>query len=88
MTIAELNTRLDANLRAFIKLRDHILTGAMYRSVMFDCSEIETGLQLRFSSMYYIKFLDHGEFINDFYNLESTNAIITDYIAGMIEREI
>lgn len=84
MTIEDLNQKLDAAMRRFIKERNHILTGAMYRSVMFDCAETESGLSLRFSAMYYMKFLDYGEFINDFWELPSTLAIIEDYIADKI----
>lgn len=84
MTIQELNIQLDKALRAYIKKRDHILTGALYDSVTFDCKWVGENLSLRFSSMYYIKFLEHGDFVNDFYNLESTNEIISDYITSYI----
>ena len=88
MTIEDLNTRLDVAMRRFIKERDHILTGAMYRSVMFDCQQTETGLRLKFSAAYYMKFLDHGEFINDFWELPTTRLIIEDYVAGLIEESL
>jgi hypothetical protein len=88
MTLAELNTKLDVALRAYIKKRKHILTGALYKSVMYNCTFENEALQLRFNSRYYVKFLEHGEFLNDFYNLDSTNEILTEFISGMIEELI
>lgn len=85
MTIRELNKALDKALRAYIKKRKHILTGALYRSVLFDCTFTEGNLKLKFSSMYYIKFLEHGDFVNDFYNLNSTNEIIRDFMVSYVE---
>jgi hypothetical protein len=35
--------------------------------------------------MYYIKFLEHGDFVNDFYNLNSTNEIIKDFMVSYVE---
>lgn len=88
MTIGELNNRLDVALRTFIRKRDHILTGALYKSVIFNCTETETGLSIKFSSKYYIQFLDHGDFIQDFYNLDSTMDILQEYVAELLEGEL
>ena len=88
MSITELNKSLDKALRAYIKKRNHILTGALYKSVLFNCAFIDGELKLKFSSMYYIKFLEHGDFVNDFYNLDSTNSIIADFLISYIETSL
>ena len=88
MTIQELNTQLDKALRAYIKQRDHILTGALYRSVMFDCDQQEEGVQIRFSAKYYIKFLEHGVFVKDFFALPTTQAILNSYASEYIDKII
>lgn len=88
MTIAELNSKLDKALRAYIKKRKHILTGALYESVTYDCAWERDDLRIKFSSMYYIKFLEHGDFIQDFYNLSTTNDILSQFVAEMVEEDL
>lgn len=88
MSITQLNKELDKALRAYIRKRNHILTGALYKSVLFNCSFINGELKLKFSSRYYIKFLEHGDFVNDFYNLETTNDIIRDFLISYIETSL
>lgn len=87
MTLTQLDKKLDKALRDYIKKRNHILTGALYKSVLFKC-EFKYDLKIKFSSMYYIKFLEHGDFVNDFYNLGTTNEIIRDFIVSRMEEEL
>lgn len=87
MTIQQFNKEMSDSLRRYIKKRKHILTGALYKSVLFDCTFNDT-LTLKFNSMYYIKFLEYGDFVNDFYNLDSTNNIITEFILSQLENEL
>lgn len=88
MTLQQLNKALDKELRAYIRKRNHILTGALYKSVLFNCTFTGGNLRLKFSSMYYIKFLEYGEFVNDFYNLDNTNDIIREFLVSYIEETI
>jgi hypothetical protein len=85
MSVQQLNKSLDKALRDYIRKRNHILTGALYKSVLFNCSFVGGELKLKFSSMYYIKFLEYGDFVNDFYDLPSTNQIIRDFMVSYIE---
>ena len=86
MTIKQLDKKLDILLRKYIKDRKHILTGALYKSVLFNCVLNSNGnIDIKFSSMYYIKFLEHGDFVNDFYNLSSVNEVIRDFIVSNAE---
>jgi hypothetical protein len=87
MSLPEFNKELSDALRKYIKKRKHILTGALYKSVLFDCTFNNT-LTLKFSSMYYIKFLEHGDFVNDFYELKSTNEIISQFIISQFEEDL
>ena len=84
MTITELNRRLDDNLRKYITDRDHVITGSLRDSVMFDCEITQDGFQMKFSSNFYIKFLEEGNFVDDFFQLQSTNDIITDFTISLI----
>lgn len=88
MTIQELNSKLDVALREYIKKKKHILTGALYESVLYKCILTNTGLSIKFNSMYYVKFLEHGEFINDFYNLQTTNEILQDFFITIIQESL
>ena len=78
MTLNELDMQLDKALRAYIKKRKHILTGAMYDSVAFECSD-SGKLKVKLSAKYYIKFLEHGEFLSDFIHLPTTIDILKQY---------
>jgi hypothetical protein len=84
MTIQELNSRLDNNLRKYIIERDHVITGSLRDSVMFDCKMNGDGFEIEFSSNFYIIFLEEGEFTNDFFELPSTLNIITEFTTDLI----
>jgi hypothetical protein len=88
MSVQQLNKTLDKALRDYIRKRNHILTGALYKSVLVNCSFVGGQLKLKFSSMYYIKFLEYGDFVNDFYDLPTTNEIIKDFLVSYIESSI
>lgn len=79
MTIQQLNIKLSGALRKRIRELDHILTGDMYKSIEFKCSD-NGKLVIKFKSIYYIKFLDEGDFISEFVALQSTRDIIKEYI--------
>ncbi len=84
MTIQELNRRLDSNLRRYITERDHVVTGALRNSVMFNCKMGNDGFQIKFSSKFYIIFLEHGKFTDDFFELQSTTDIIMEFTTDLI----
>ena len=84
MTLQDLNLQLSNALKKYIKDRDHIITGDLYRSVLFNCHYQGEYLILNFSSMFYIKFLEYGDFTNDFFNLQSTNDIISNFIISQV----
>lgn len=87
MTIQQLNIKLSGALRKRIRELDHILTGDMYKSIEFICSD-NGKLVIKFKSRYYIKFLDEGDFISEFVALSSTRDIIKQYIREKLINDV
>jgi hypothetical protein len=79
MKVEKLNKELNRLLKKFIKDNDHIDTGALYKSIDFDCTWDGIDLDIRFGSEYYIVFLEQGDFINDFFELTDVLSLIGDF---------
>lgn len=89
MTLQELNETLTKILKQFIKDREHIDTGAMYKSIKFKCTySSEAGIRIKFSSKYYIKYLEEGTFVSDFFALPVVNDTIATFLAFQIEQDL
>lgn len=80
MTLQELNQKLSFQLKGYILQQRHIRTGALYRSVVFDCQLVGGELIIRFDSMFYIKYLELGQFVPDFFQLSTTNDTISQFV--------
>jgi len=76
--LSKYNSILDQALRDFITERDHIDTGAMYASVRFDISSQQNTFNITLEAEHYIEYLDNYQFLNDFYELSSTQLILDD----------
>jgi hypothetical protein len=84
MTISQLNIELERSLKKFIKDRKHIITGNLYRSVKFAC--VDNGdLNVHFSSLFYIQYLEHREFINTYFKSQEFNDIVAKYSIGTLQ---
>jgi hypothetical protein len=81
MTITELNAKLTQNLKSYIKTQHHNETGHLYNSIKFKCTFDNNQFQVKFDSYEYILYLEHGEFIQDFFKLDSTLKLLSDFIA-------
>ena len=88
MTIQELNQKLDVNLKRFITDRDHVVTGSMRKSVLFDCKMSDAGLSLDFTANFYIQYIEHRKFVPEFFELPSTLEIINTFLVEYIEEII
>lgn len=84
MTLQQLNTKLSANLRTYIRVLDHIDTGDLYKSIKFNCT-YDTQLNIKLKSMSYIVYLDEGEFIYDFFKLDSTKKLINQFLTYQLD---
>ncbi len=82
-TLNDLNIEMATELRNFIVLNQHIDTGDMYRSVVFKCVDPKgdgTSLKLKFSSKFYIRYLQYGDFIKRFFKIPEVKALTNNYI--------
>ena len=84
MTLSVLNQQLSNALRVYIMKQKHIRTGNLYRSIMFDCQMVNGELNIQFDSMFYIKYLEYGQFVPDFFNLQTTNQIVTQFVVESV----
>lgn len=86
MTVDELNNNLTLIMKQFIKSRDHIDTGRMYKTITFTSTYNEiSGLRIKYRSPYYIQYLEDGGFTTDFFNLPAVNDVIATFIADQLE---
>lgn len=86
MTIGRLNKELEDLLQKFIEKEGHIDTGALYKSIKFNCKdEGDRGLTMELSSKYYIDFLQKGKFLDKFWRLNSVVDLINEYYVENID---
>ena len=86
MTLNELNKQLTIALKNYIKTSHHNNTGKLYNSIKFNCTNNQTtGLKISFDAMEYIYYLDDGDFIANFFALNNTVSIITEFLSKDIE---
>lgn len=88
MTIQELNVNLTDELKGFIRERDHIISGDLLNSIRFKCSYYKGVLRLKFDAMFYIKYLEDGEFVGEFFERSNTRTYIRDFIAARSREDI
>lgn len=88
MTLTELDTKLDYLLRKRLEDKKHVITGNLKRSVMFECQLTDNELKVRFKSLFYMKFLEHGDFIYEFFQLQSTRDPIDEFMRDFILNNI
>jgi hypothetical protein len=85
MNIKQLNRELRDLLKEFIESEDHIDTGALYRSIKFDCKFDNGVLDMKFSSEEYIVYLEEGNFVDRFFELSKVLDAIGDFYAENID---
>lgn len=89
MTVDELNNKLTMIMKQFIKSRDHIDTGRMYKTIVFTSTYNEaSGLRIKYRSPYYIQYLEDGEFTRDFFNIPAVNDTIATFLAEQLEASL
>jgi hypothetical protein len=85
MTQVQLNNQLTIQLKAFLKQRNHISSGNLYKSIKITS---DSNLNFKLNAYEYIQFLDEGTFLTDFFALPKTVMTISDYLTGMIDKEL
>jgi hypothetical protein len=79
MNLAQLNRRLKKIMKDFIKDEDHIDTGALYRSIRLKLRFTKNKLDIKFSSKDYIVYLEEGNFVKRYFELNDVNEAISDF---------
>jgi len=87
MTLGELNSKLNASLKKYIKDRKHIRTGKLYNSVSFQCSDTDT-LHIHFSAMFYIQYLENRQFVDNYFETQEFNDIVAEYTVESLTKFI
>lgn len=87
MTITQLNSKLTSSLKKYIKSKNFVDTGALYKSVRFKCTYTNQ-LNIKLNSLEYIQYIDNGELVNDFFNLDSTKEIVGEFLVSQLELEL
>lgn len=89
MDLSNYEYRFSVLLQNAIEAAPHIDTGALYRSIMFIITEYSGGLDVQLLSEYYIIFLDHGTFLEEFYEsiefTELMKEMVTEYITTKLD---
>lgn len=87
-SISELNKELAVALKDWIVENEHIDTGDMFRSVKFNCIDSDNGVKVKLSSKHYIKYLQDGKFISDFFKSKEFKTLVSSYTRSKIMKKI
>lgn len=77
MTIQEFTSKLNDDLRSYLKTRSHIDSGKLYNSINFKMSNSN---ELTLDAEEYIVYLDDGKFLPSYLNSDSFNNILNQYL--------
>ena len=80
-----INQELNKLMVEYLKITGHYKTGSLARSIMFNARITDSGeIDLGFSAKEYILFLDDGKFVDNFFALPTTKALISNWIVENI----
>lgn len=76
MTNKELENKLELALQGVLKSRKHIESGDLYNSIKFTVTDTVDGPKVELTANDYIKYLDKGKLLSDFF---ASNAFLGPY---------
>ena len=79
MTIEKLNSSLTSLLKSYIKKMGYVDSGKLLNSIDFNCVDNKSGFQVNLNAEDYILYLEKGELLNNFFELQSTIDLITQF---------
>ena len=85
MTQVQLNNQLTSQLKAFLKQRNHIGSGKLYKSIKITS---DSNLNFKLNAYEYIQYLDEGTFLTDFFALPKTTITIGNYLTSMLDEQL
>lgn len=83
MATQELSNKLTSALKDYLKSRGYIDSGKLYNSIKFTVSD--NPFDIKLDAEPYIKYLDNGKLVDNFFNLESTTDILLEYFLSSVE---
>lgn len=84
MTQSEAEAKLTQELKSYIK-KTHYETGSLADSARVDINGLN---DISVVANDYIQYLDNGDFVDKFFDLDSVNAILEEYIVSEIEDQL
>lgn len=81
MSNNELEKKLENALVDYIKSRKFVDTGKLIKSIDFKVSEND----IKLTAEPYIQYLDNGKLLEKFFNLDTTQEILIQYIIEKVE---
>lgn len=80
-----INQELNNLMKEYLKRTGHYKTGSLARSITFNARITDSGdIDLGFRANEYILFLDDGKFVDNFFALPTTKAVISNWIVENI----
>lgn len=62
-----------------IKSKSHVQSGKLLKSIDFKCSYVGGKLDIRFETLDYVQYLDDGNFLDAFVEIDAVADIIGDF---------
>jgi len=84
MTLSDLNIGLTNLLKDYVKDTSHNETGTLYNSIRFECTD-SNGLEIKLNAVEYIQYLDDGDFLKNFFELDSVGDLIAEYLTVILD---
>jgi len=89
MTLSQFNSTLTAELKKYIKQRGYVSSGKMLNSIRFTSVDGPDGVvDIKFDTEDYIKYLDNGTFLDDFFKQKVVLDTIGEYEADKLAKAL
>ena len=85
MTIQDLSNRMTIALKEYISSSKHNKTGEMLNSIQVTAND---AFDFNINSVDYILYLDNGDFLPNFFQLDSTISIMEEYYTYDLQKRL
>jgi len=84
MTTQVLSSKITIGLKKYLKSLGHIDSGDLYKSINTKVT-LNPNLIIKINGLEYIKYLDDGKLLENYFQLDSTIELITEFTVSQIE---
>ena len=88
MTIQTLNIKLTSAIKSYIKKKDFIASGNLYKSIKFNCTYNNGDLKIKIKGKEYVQYLDEGNFLNKFMDEKKTLELIQMFLVNNLTLDL